>query len=228
MDAYAAGPHLSKIEHPSDLRSSSSLKNFSRSRTTFVNSLWTWSLKRRTLRRKLGGRGTDRGTTSSTPLKTKSCGTSATRRTATKSSPAVGRNSTPTANTKGCLASPSQRKRIRHCGVGHSSTSISAALGMAVGSRHNGAKDTQHVAVIGDGAMTAGLAFEGLNHGGAEDTNMLVVLNDNCMSIDPNVGALKDYLLTSASTPTTASRTRSSHWVESTDWAQRPSHCSES
>ena len=79
-------------------------------------------------------------------------------------------------------------------GVGHSSTSISAALGMAVGSRHNGEEDTQHVAVIGDGAMTAGLAFEGLNHRGAEDTNMLVVLNDNCMSIDPNVGALKDYL----------------------------------
>lgn len=79
-------------------------------------------------------------------------------------------------------------------GVGHSSTSISAALGMAVGSRHNGAKEKQHIAVIGDGAMTGGLAFEGLNHAGVENTNLLVVLNDNCMSIDPNVGALKEYL----------------------------------
>ena len=75
-------------------------------------------------------------------------------------------------------------------GVGHSSTSVSAALGMAVGSKLTD-KEKQHVAVIGDGSMTAGLAFEGLNHGGVEDTNMLVVLNDNCMSIDPGVGALK-------------------------------------
>jgi 1-deoxy-D-xylulose-5-phosphate synthase len=79
-------------------------------------------------------------------------------------------------------------------GVGHSSTSISAALGMAVASKHKGELDRQHIAVIGDGAMTAGLAFEGLNHGGVENTNLLVVLNDNCMSIDPNVGALKEYL----------------------------------
>ena len=79
-------------------------------------------------------------------------------------------------------------------GVGHSSTSISAALGMAVASRLKGELDRQHIAVIGDGAMTAGLAFEALNHGGVENTNMLVILNDNCMSIDPNVGALKDYL----------------------------------
>ena len=79
-------------------------------------------------------------------------------------------------------------------GVGHSSTSISAALGMAVASGYLGKKDKQHIAVIGDGAMTAGLAFEGLNHGGSVNSNLLVVLNDNCMSIDPNVGALKDYL----------------------------------
>ncbi len=79
-------------------------------------------------------------------------------------------------------------------GVGHSSTSISAALGMAVASKHLGNNDKQHIAVIGDGAMTAGLAFEGLNHAGIANTNILVVLNDNCMSIDPNVGALKDYL----------------------------------
>lgn len=78
-------------------------------------------------------------------------------------------------------------------GVGHSSTSISAALGMAIANRLNGT-DQQHIAVIGDGAMTAGMAFEGLNHGGVEDTNLLVILNDNCMSIDPNVGALKEYL----------------------------------
>jgi len=87
-------------------------------------------------------------------------------------------------------------------GVGHSSTSISAALGMAVGSRMQGQKSRQHVAVIGDGAMTAGLAFEGLNHGGVEDSNLLVVLNDNCMSIDPNVGALKEYLTDITTSPT--------------------------
>jgi 1-deoxy-D-xylulose-5-phosphate synthase len=79
-------------------------------------------------------------------------------------------------------------------GVGHSSTSISGALGMAIANKLQGKNDTQHVAVIGDGAMTAGLAFEGLNHGGSLDSNLTVVLNDNCMSIDPNVGALKDYL----------------------------------
>lgn len=79
-------------------------------------------------------------------------------------------------------------------GVGHYSTSISAALGMAVASQYKGEKDRQHVAVIGDGAMTAGLAFEGLNHAGIENSNVLVILNDNCMSIDPNVGALKEYL----------------------------------
>lgn len=87
-------------------------------------------------------------------------------------------------------------------GVGHSSTSISAALGMAVGSRLKGNLEKQHVAVIGDGAMTAGLAFEGLNHGGVEDSNLLVVLNDNCMSIDPNVGALKEYLTDITTSPT--------------------------
>jgi len=79
-------------------------------------------------------------------------------------------------------------------GVGHSSTSISAALGMAVASVYQGHTDKQHVAVIGDGALTAGLAFEALNHAGIENSNVLVILNDNCMSIDPNVGALKEYL----------------------------------
>lgn len=79
-------------------------------------------------------------------------------------------------------------------GVGHSSTSISGALGMAIASKYKNEKDRQHIAVIGDGAMTGGLAFEGLNNGGVSNTNLLVILNDNCMSIDPNVGALKEYL----------------------------------
>jgi len=79
-------------------------------------------------------------------------------------------------------------------GVGHSSTSISAALGMAMASHYKGETDRQHVAVIGDGAMTAGLAFEAMNHAGIEKSNVLIILNDNCMSIDPNVGALKEYL----------------------------------
>jgi len=78
-------------------------------------------------------------------------------------------------------------------GVGHSSTSISAALGMAVANKYLG-NDRKSIAVIGDGAMTGGLAFEGLNNGGSMNTDLLVVLNDNCMSIDPNVGALKEYL----------------------------------
>ena len=78
-------------------------------------------------------------------------------------------------------------------GVGHSSTSISAGLGMAVGSQYLNEKK-KVIAVIGDGAMTAGMAFEGLNHAGSTNSDLLVVLNDNCMSIDPNVGALKEYL----------------------------------
>jgi 1-deoxy-D-xylulose-5-phosphate synthase len=79
-------------------------------------------------------------------------------------------------------------------GVGHSSTSVSAALGMAMASKYLGIDDKQHVAIIGDGAMTGGMAFEGMNHAGVSDSNVLIILNDNCMSIDPNVGALKDYL----------------------------------
>src|SRR5690606_21060237 len=79
-------------------------------------------------------------------------------------------------------------------GVGHSSTSIGAALGMAVASKLKQETDRHAVAVIGDGAMTAGMAFEALNHGGTANSDLLVVLNDNCMSIDPNVGALKEYL----------------------------------
>ena len=79
-------------------------------------------------------------------------------------------------------------------GVGHSSTSISAALGMAVASRYKKEFQKQHIAVIGDGSMTAGMAFEAMNHAGDIPNNMLIILNDNCMAIDPNVGALKEYL----------------------------------
>ena len=93
-------------------------------------------------------------------------------------------------------------------GVGHSSTSISAALGMSLGANDS---DQQHIAVIGDGAMTAGLAFEGLNHAGVEDTNLIVILNDNCMSIDPAVGALKEYL-TDISTSKTYNKARNKIW----------------
>ena len=95
-------------------------------------------------------------------------------------------------------------------GVGHSSTSISAALGMAVANKLQ-KNNKQHIAVIGDGAMTAGMAFEGLNHGGAEDTNLIVVLNDNCMSIDPNVGALKEYL-TDITTSQTYNKVKDEVW----------------
>ena len=87
-------------------------------------------------------------------------------------------------------------------GVGHSSTSISAALGMAMAAKYKGEKDRKAVAIIGDGAMTAGLAFEGLNHAGVADADLLIVLNDNCMSIDPNVGALKEYLTDITTSPT--------------------------
>jgi 1-deoxy-D-xylulose-5-phosphate synthase len=96
-------------------------------------------------------------------------------------------------------------------GVGHSSTSISASLGMAVASRLQGFDDRRHVAIIGDGAMTAGIAFEGLNHGGVENSNLLVILNDNCMSIDPNVGALKEYL-TDIATSRTYNKVKDEVW----------------
>jgi 1-deoxy-D-xylulose-5-phosphate synthase len=97
-------------------------------------------------------------------------------------------------------------------GVGHSSTSISAALGMAVANNFKGEKERQHIAVIGDGAMTAGLAFEGMNHAGFEkDANLLVILNDNCMSIDPNVGALNQYL-TDITTSHTYNKVKDDIW----------------
>lgn len=80
-------------------------------------------------------------------------------------------------------------------GAGHASTSISAALGLAMGARLKGENDRNVVAVIGDGSMTGGLAFEGLNNAGVQKTNLLVILNDNNMAIDPSVGAFKDYLV---------------------------------
>jgi len=79
-------------------------------------------------------------------------------------------------------------------GVGHSSTSISAALGMAMASKLKGDHKTQHVAVIGDASIASGMAFEGLNHAGVTNCNILVILNDNAIGIDPSVGALKQYL----------------------------------
>jgi len=87
-------------------------------------------------------------------------------------------------------------------GVGHSSTSISAALGMAMAAKLNGEKERQHIAVIGDGGMTGGMSFEGMNHAGDTDANLTIILNDNCMSIDPNVGALKKYLTDMSTSPT--------------------------
>jgi 1-deoxy-D-xylulose-5-phosphate synthase len=96
-------------------------------------------------------------------------------------------------------------------GVGHSSTSISAALGMAMASKYKGDTKRQHVAVIGDGAMTGGMAFEAMNHAGVSDSNMVIILNDNCMSIDPNVGALKDYL-TDITTSHTYNKVKDEVW----------------
>jgi len=79
-------------------------------------------------------------------------------------------------------------------GVGHSSTAISAALGMALASNLKGETEKQHIAVIGDASIASGIAFEGLNHAGVTDANLLVILNDNAIGIDPSVGALKEYL----------------------------------
>jgi len=79
-------------------------------------------------------------------------------------------------------------------GVGHSSTSISAALGMAIASTLKGETEKQHIAVIGDASIASGMAFEALNHAGVSDANLLIILNDNAIGIDPSVGALKEYL----------------------------------
>src|SRR5690606_13701455 len=85
------------------------------------------------------------------------------------------------------------------------------ALGMAIASKIKGEHDRRHVAVIGDGAMTAGLPFEALNHAGVANANILVILNDNNMSIDANVGALKEYL-TDITTSKTYNKLRDDFW----------------
>ncbi len=95
-------------------------------------------------------------------------------------------------------------------GVGHSSTSISAALGMSIAAKYKG-ENRKSIAVIGDGSMTAGMAFEAMNHAGVADSDLLIILNDNCMSIDPNVGALKEYL-TDISTSPTYNKVRDEVW----------------
>ena len=95
-------------------------------------------------------------------------------------------------------------------GVGHSSTSISAALGMSMAAKYKG-ENRKSIAVIGDGSMTAGMAFEAMNHAGVADSDVLIILNDNCMSIDPNVGALKEYL-TDISTSPTYNKMRDEVW----------------
>ena len=100
-----------------------------------------------------------------------------------------------TLRQKGGIAGFPKREESEYdaFGTGHSSTSISAALGMSIAAKHN--HENRHcVAIIGDGAMTAGMAFEALNHAGDSDANLLVILNDNDMSISPNVGALSNHL----------------------------------
>jgi 1-deoxy-D-xylulose-5-phosphate synthase len=96
-------------------------------------------------------------------------------------------------------------------GVGHASTSISAALGIALASQHLHHDERQVVAVIGDGSLTGGLAFEGLNNAGSEKSNLLVILNDNNIAIDPNVGAIKEYLI-DITTSKTYNRFRNDMW----------------
>lgn len=97
---------------------------------------------------------------------------------------------------KGISGFPKTKESIYDAfGTGHSSTSISAALGMAMASQIKGENKKQHIAVIGDASIAAGMAFEGLNHAGVTNANLLVILNDNAIGIDPSVGALKEYLM---------------------------------
>jgi 1-deoxy-D-xylulose-5-phosphate synthase len=94
----------------------------------------------------------------------------------------------------GIAGFPNRKESIYDAfGTGHSSTSISAALGMAIASKIKGDFQKQHIAVIGDASIASGMAFEGLNHAGVTDANLLIILNDNTMGIDPSVGALKNY-----------------------------------
>ncbi|NOQ77135.1 MAG: 1-deoxy-D-xylulose-5-phosphate synthase, partial [Methylococcaceae bacterium] len=100
----------------------------------------------------------------------------------------------PTIRTKGGICAFPNRNESEYdaFGVGHSSTSISAALGMAIASKLKG-EDKRMVAIIGDGSITGGMAFEAMNHAGVVDANLLVILNDNDMAISPNVGAMNNY-----------------------------------
>jgi 1-deoxy-D-xylulose-5-phosphate synthase len=98
-------------------------------------------------------------------------------------------------------------------GTGHSSTSVSAALGMAVASQLKNEQDRNHIAVIGDGSLTAGMAFEAMNHAGVSNSNILVIVNDNGISIDPSVGALKEYL-TDITTSKTYNRVKDEVWIK--------------
>lgn len=96
-------------------------------------------------------------------------------------------------------------------GTGHSSTSISAALGMAIADKLKGNKNNDHIAVIGDGSMTGGMAFEALNHAGATDADLLIILNDNGISIDKKVGAMSEYF-TAITTSATYNRIKNKIW----------------
>lgn len=100
----------------------------------------------------------------------------------------------PTIRTKNGVSAFPKRQESEYdaFGVGHSSTSISAALGMAIAAENKG-EDSRMVAIIGDGSITGGMAFEAMNHAGAIDANLLVILNDNDMAISPNVGAMNNY-----------------------------------
>jgi 1-deoxy-D-xylulose-5-phosphate synthase len=96
---------------------------------------------------------------------------------------------------EGIAGFPSRKEsKFDAFGVGHSSTSISAALGMAIASNLKGEYKKQHIAVIGDASIASGIAFEALNHAGVSKANLLIILNDNAIGIDPSVGALKEYL----------------------------------
>ena len=96
---------------------------------------------------------------------------------------------------KGIAGFPSRKEsKFDAFGVGHSSTSISAALGMAIASNLKGDTEKHHIAIIGDASIASGMAFEALNHAGVSKANLLIILNDNAIGIDPSVGALKEYL----------------------------------
>ncbi|WMW77600.1 1-deoxy-D-xylulose-5-phosphate synthase [Flavobacterium sp. 20NA77.7] len=102
----------------------------------------------------------------------------------------------PTYREKGGISGFPKRSESKYdtFGVGHSSTSISAALGMALAAQIKGEFDKNHIAIIGDASIASGMAFEALNHAGVTNANVLVILNDNSMGIDPSVGAFKEYL----------------------------------